>query len=147
MINAKVVIMEKEIKEIVNRETSAWNSQNVPLLLSIFHPDMVWVWPKNADSHNPVDWETPQGKYDMERWTKVYQNMFLAFTLEHNKRKIVSITVTNEQDGGFAVVDIDTLWKNRQTGEIMHWLGRTCKTYVKTQNSVKMIAQTGVLSY
>ena len=139
--------MKKEIEEIVNRETQAWDTQNISLLLSIFHQDMVWVWPKDANSHNPIDWETPQGKYDSERWTKIYEDMFSAFLLEHNNRKTVSIVITDEQDGGFAVVDIDTLWQDKQTGEKMHWHGRTCKTYVKTQNGVKMIAQTGVLTY
>lgn len=73
--------------------------------------------------------------------------MFSTFTLQHNKREIIKITETKEKDGGFAVVDIDTLWKNKHTGEYMHWLGRTCKTYVKSDKGYKMIAQTGVLSY
>lgn len=32
---------ELEIKEIVDRETKAWDTQNVDLLISISHPDMV----------------------------------------------------------------------------------------------------------
>jgi hypothetical protein len=32
---------ELEIKEIVDRETRAWDTKNVDLLISIFHPDMV----------------------------------------------------------------------------------------------------------
>jgi hypothetical protein len=32
----------EEIEEIVNRETRAWDTQDVDLMLSIFHPDMVW---------------------------------------------------------------------------------------------------------
>jgi hypothetical protein len=32
---------ELEIKEIVDRETRAWNTQDVDLLTSIFHRDMV----------------------------------------------------------------------------------------------------------
>lgn len=139
--------MTKDIEGIVHKETLAWDTQDVPMLLSIFHTDMVWVWPKAADDHNPIDWETPQGKYDTQRWTTLYQNMFSSFSLIRNKRKIIKIVATREQDGGFAVVDIDTLWKNKLTGEEMHWLGRTCKTYVKTQDGIKMIAQTGVLSY
>jgi hypothetical protein len=31
----------KEIKEIVNRETRAWDTKDVELLMTIFHPDMV----------------------------------------------------------------------------------------------------------
>ena len=32
---------KKEIEEIVNRETVAWDTKDVELLLSLFHPDMV----------------------------------------------------------------------------------------------------------
>jgi len=42
-----------QIEEIVNRETRAWDNQDVKLLLSVFHPDMVWPWPPTADSHDP----------------------------------------------------------------------------------------------
>ncbi len=31
-----------EIREIVDRETRAWDTQKVDLLLTIFRPDMVW---------------------------------------------------------------------------------------------------------
>lgn len=34
--------MENEIQEIIDRETKAWDEKSVELLLSIFHPDMVW---------------------------------------------------------------------------------------------------------
>jgi hypothetical protein len=108
---------------------------------------MVWVWPKDSDSHNPVDWETPQGKFNYELWTSIYSDMFANFTLEQNNRKTIKIVETQEKDGGFAVVDINTIWKNKTTGKLMQWRGRTCKTYVKTSNGYKMIAQTGVLSY
>ena len=46
---------EIEIVEIVNRETKAWNNQDVDLLISIFHPDMVWPWPRASQSHDPID--------------------------------------------------------------------------------------------
>ena len=39
--------IEIKIKEIVDRETLAWDTQDVELLLTIFHPDMVWPWPKD----------------------------------------------------------------------------------------------------
>jgi len=116
--------MIQDIEAIINRETEAWNTQDIKLLLSIFHSDMVWVWPKNSNSHNPVDWETPQGKFNSERWTSIYTNMFSKFTLEQNNRKTIKIIETQEKDGGFAVVDIDTIWKNKVTGELMQWQGR-----------------------
>src|SRR4028119_2309803 len=34
-----------EIREIVDRETRAWDTQDAELLLSVFHPDMVWPCP------------------------------------------------------------------------------------------------------
>ena len=37
-----------EVREIVDRETRGWDTQDVGLLLSVFHPDMVWPWPKRA---------------------------------------------------------------------------------------------------
>jgi hypothetical protein len=32
------------IANLVNSETKAWDTQDVELLLSILHPDMVWPW-------------------------------------------------------------------------------------------------------
>ena len=49
-------------------------------------------------------------------------------------------------DGAFAVVDIDTLWIDKQ-GNKNQWEGRTCKLNTKVNNEWKMIAQTGVLKY
>ena len=140
-------VIDTLIIEIVNRETAAWDYKDIPLLLSVFHPDIVWVWPKDCNAHDPMHWEVPQGKFDYKRWTAIYKGLFKKYDLVHNRRTIMKTKMTNEQDGGFAVVDIDTLWRDPISGEEMHWLGRTCKTYVITQNGFKMIAQTGVLDY
>lgn len=136
----------EELKEVVDRETTAWNEKNVELLLSVFHPDMVWVWPKTPDSHDPADWETVMGRFDKDRWYESYKSMFDEYDLVHNKRDTIMIELTKEKDGAFAVVDIDTLWRSNN-GTEMHWLGRVCKTYVKTPDGWKMIAQTGALNY
>ena len=56
--------IKNEIMEIVERETSAWDNKDVDKLLTIFHTDMVWPWPKDAQSHNPVDWTMEFGRYD-----------------------------------------------------------------------------------
>ena len=45
-----------EIEEVVNRETRAWDTQDVDLLLTVLHPDMVWPWPPNSRAHDPIDW-------------------------------------------------------------------------------------------
>ena len=47
---------EKAIREIVDRETRAWDTKDVAMLLTVFHPDMVWPWPPTADQHDPIDW-------------------------------------------------------------------------------------------
>ena len=100
---------ESEIKEIVDRETRAWDTQDVGLLITIFHPDMVWPWPKTPYSHDPFDWELILGKFDKEKWSKGWQDLFDNCRLVDNRREINKIVISAEQDGAFAVVDIDTL--------------------------------------
>jgi ketosteroid isomerase-like protein len=138
--------MESEIQEIIDRETQAWNEKNVELLLSIFHPDMVWVWPTESDKHDPMTWTSFLGKFDHVRWSKVYQDWFSTYQIKRNERTTQKIFVTKQGDGAFAVVDIDSLW-TAENGEFSHWFGRTCKTYSKTSSGWKMISQVGVLKY
>ena len=45
---------EAEIQEIIDRETRAWDTQDVDLLLSVFHPDMVWPWPTDPSENSPA---------------------------------------------------------------------------------------------
>jgi ketosteroid isomerase-like protein len=137
---------ELEITEIVNRETRAWDTQDVNLLISVFHPDMVWPWPKTTKSHDPMDWEFVLGKYDKERWCRSWQDLFNNSRLIRNNREIKKIVISNEKDGAFAVVDIDTLWidKNNRSD---NWKGRVCKVYSKIGNEWKMTMHTGVLEY
>jgi hypothetical protein len=137
----------QEILGMVDRETRAWDARDVDLLLSIFHPDMVWFWPADNESHDPVDWESPLGRFDPERWRDNYSWMFSEYDLVRNDRSVVEVKVTAEGDGALAVVDIDTLWKNRATGVEMHCLGRTGKTYTRVGGEWKMISQSGVLLY
>ncbi len=85
---------ETEIMEIVNRETKAWDTRDVDLLLSIFHPDMVWPWPKTPESHDPMEWELVLGKFDKERWGKNWRRLFDTHTLVHNTREIKKIVIS-----------------------------------------------------
>lgn len=135
-----------EIEEIVNRETLAWDTQDLDLLLSVFHPDMVWPWPPNSQAHDPMDWVLEWGRYDDERWRNGWRELFDTHELVHNNRVTRKIVISNEEDGAFAVVDIDTLWRDNQ-GNDFHWLGRACKIYTKVAGEWKMIAQTGLLEY
>jgi hypothetical protein len=137
---------ELEITEIVDRETRAWDTKNVNLLISIFHKDMVWPWPKTPHSHDPVDWELSLGKFDRKRWSKGWQELFDNYELVHKVREIKKIVISAEKDGGFAVVDIDTLWIDKDNNK-NHWKGRVCKVYSKIGNEWKMTMHTGVLEY
>src|SRR5687767_4679104 len=100
------------IREIVERETRAWDTQDVHLLLSIFHPDMVWPWPSTPTDHDPITWELILGRFDRKRWMAIYKELFATHRLVHNCRTIRKITVSAEGDAGLAVVDVDTLWRS-----------------------------------
>ena len=139
-------ILRQEIEEIVQRETRAWDTQDVALLLTVFHPDMVWPWPPHAGAHDPIGWGMPFGRFDAHRWGSSWQELFDTHALIHNRRVIRRIEISPEGDGAFAVVDIDTLWRNAQGGE-QHWQGRTCKAYARVGGEWKMTMQTGVLEY
>jgi hypothetical protein len=138
---------EAAIREIIDRETRAWNTKDVSLLLSVFHPDMVWAWPATYTSYDPADWRLVLGKFDAARWGSLYERLFIARTLVHNHRETVRIEVSEQSDGAFAVVDIDTLWREDATGVEDHWLGRTCKLYALVGGEWKMTAQVGALQY
>lgn len=137
---------EKEITEIVNRETKAWDTQDVNLLISVFHPDMVWPWPRTDQSHDPMDWIMPLGKYNKERWCNGWQTLFDTHKLIRNIREIKKIVISEEKDGAFAVVDIDTLWVDKDNN-LDNWKGRVCKVYSKIGPEWKMTMHTGVLTY
>ena len=138
--------ISKQIEEIVDRETRAWDTQDVALLMTVFHQDMVWPWPPTPQSHDPIDWVIEWGRYNDERWRSGWQKLFDTHRLARNDRKIKKIEVSNEGDGAFAVVDIDTLWID-EAGRENHWQGRVCKVYSKVGNEWKMTMQTGVLDY
>jgi hypothetical protein len=139
---------ESEIRDVVDRETRAWDTQDVDLLLSVFHPDMVWPWPSSYTSVDPIDWRLVLGRFDEERWRRFFASHFAAHELVHNRRVVARIEVSAEGDGALAVVDIDTLWRERSTGdESNHWLGRTCKVYSLVADGWKMTVQTGALRY
>ena len=60
---------------------------------------------------------------------------------------IIKISSSNEGDGSFAVVDVDTLWRRNSDGEEFHWKGRACKVYTKVSDEWKLIMHTGLLEY
>lgn len=137
---------EAAIRALVDLETRAWDARDADLLVTVFHPDMVWPWPPTPRDHDPVDWVLEWGRYDAERWAAGWRGLFETHELVRNDRSIARIAVSDEADGGFAVVDIDTVWRDGDGSEI-RWTGRTCKIYTTTPDGWKMIAQTGVLAY
>ena len=139
--------IKKIIQSIIDTETEAWNNQDGETLVSIFHPDMVWPWPANADQHDPVKWIFPQGRYNKKRWKENWDELFRTHQLIRNDRKTVRIEISEQSDGAFAVVDVDTLWRNRSTGENLQWKGRACKGYTNVGGKWLLIFHTGLLDY
>ena len=137
---------ERAIRELVDRETAAWDTRDLDLLLSIFHPDMVWPWPPHEQAHDPMEWVIPWGRFDEARWRAGWRELFETHELVHNRRAIRRIQATAEGDGGFAVVDADTLWRDGY-GRELHWYGRSCKIYTLVGDEWKLIAHTGLLEY
>jgi len=90
-VSGKMVGMtgEDDIREIVDRETRAWSTQDVELLLSVFHPDMVWPWPPNENAYDPLNWTWGMGRFDAVRWSSVYAELFARYELVHNRRQLL----------------------------------------------------------
>jgi ketosteroid isomerase-like protein len=139
--------VEAQIRELVDRETRAWDNQDVDLLLTIFHPDVVWPWPPDAHAHDPIDWVWGMGRFDAARWRREWSELFATHDLVHNRRDTRRVSVSPEGDGAFAVVDVDTLWRNRSDGSEMHWRGRACKVYARVGSEWKLTMHTGLLAY
>ena len=138
---------ELEIQAMVERETAAWERQDADSLVELFHPDMVWPWPPDSHAHDPEGWVFPQGRFHRERWKAGWEELFRTHELVHNVRRAVRIVVSQEGDGGFAVVDVDTLWRRRADGQPFHWKGRACKGYTKVGSRWLLIFHTGLLEY
>ena len=137
----------EDIQAMVDRETNAWDTKDAGALVDIFHPDMVWPWPPDSRSHDPMTWVFVQGRYNHRRWHDQWQKLFDTYDLVHNRRRTLRIEVSAEGDGAFAVVDVDTLWSHKETREELHWDGRACKGYTKTADGWKLIMHTGLLNY
>jgi len=132
---------------MVDRETRAWDTKDAGALVDIFHPDMVWPWPPDPASHDPVNWVFPLGRYDRARWKAGWEELFRTYELVHNTRRTVRIAVSQEGDGAFAVVDVDTLWRSRADATLFHWKGRACKGYTRVGSQWLLVYHTGLLEY
>lgn len=143
--------MEREARDaiiaMVERETAAWNAKDADGLVALFHEDMVWPWPSAATGHDPAGWTTGMGRFDAARWRASWQALFDEHDLVANDRTIVRVEVTPEGDGGFAVVDVDTVWRRHDDGAEQRWRGRACKVYSRVRGEWKLIMHTGLLDY
>jgi ketosteroid isomerase-like protein len=135
------------VRTMVDRETEAWNRKDAAGLVALFHPDMVWPWPPTADSHDPITWIMPMGRFNAQRWRVLWQELFDSHDLVRNHRMIQRVEVTPEDDGAFAVVDIDTVWRRHADGVEDAWTGRVCKVYAHCADGWKLTMHTGVLRY
>jgi ketosteroid isomerase-like protein len=142
-----VITAAKEIRALVDTETTAWNARDADALVALFHPDTVWPWPPDSAAHDPMQWVMPLGRFDRERWRCSWQALFDTHDLLHNRRNTLRIVVSEQGDGAFAVVDVDTLWRNRATNQSLHWKGRACKVYTKVGARWLFLFQTGLLEY
>jgi ketosteroid isomerase-like protein len=132
------------IHRLVDEETKAWDAKDVGRLLALFHPDMVWPFPPTAMDHDPCTWVFELGRFCPIRWRESWSALFDSHDLIHNRRETVKVLPTHEGDGGMAVVDVDTLWRDKETGADFHWEGRAAKLYTRTQSGWRMIAHHGL---
>jgi ketosteroid isomerase-like protein len=142
-----MITTEEVIRALVDTETAAWNARDADTLVSLFHPDTVWPWPPDSAAHDPMQWVMPMGRFDRERWRRSWQAHFERHDLVHNKRETLRIAISEQGDGAFAVVDVDTLWRNRITKQSFHWKGRACKVYTQVGERWLFLFQTGLLEY
>jgi catechol 2,3-dioxygenase-like lactoylglutathione lyase family enzyme len=108
---------------------------------------MVWPWPARYDAHDPAEWRLVLGRFDARRWRSHYEELFASWELVWNRRQLVKIELSEEEDAALAVVDIDTLWRRREGADEMNWKGRVCKAYSLVAGEWKMTMHTGALTY
>ncbi len=135
-----------EIEEIAGRETRAWSARDVDLLLSVFHPDIVLAVAARRGLPRSRQLGLRHGPFRPGAMAPVVAGALRQPRSRPYRREIVRITATEERDGAFAVVDVDTLWR-RDDGADFHWKGRACKVYTRVAGEWKLIMHTGLLRY
>ncbi len=91
----------EQIEEIVKREGAAWDNQDIDLLLTVYHDDMVWVWPQNGGSHDPLDWLIEVGSFDPARWREGWKEIFQGGVTrnECDIRKVTQLSQASTSSG------------------------------------------------
>ena len=83
--------------------------------------------------------------YDFKHPARVNKDQLRTLeNLHDNFARLLSSTFSGAMR---AVVDVDTLWRNRATEEDFHWKGRACKGYTRVGSGWKLIMHTGLLRY
>lgn len=146
-----------EIQEIIDRESRAYDTADTELMLTIYHPDIVWAWPPNSTAYDPMEWVLRMGRFDYDRWYKLHQQFFDTHTIIHNRRVTKKIVMSEQQDGAFAVVDVDTMfsqnrdmdspWHEEDGSDKIHVQGRACKIYTLMDDGWKLLYQPGTMQY
>jgi ketosteroid isomerase-like protein len=81
-------------------------------------------------------------------WRQNFQAIFDYLDSVHNHRNTVKIEVSPEEDAALAVMDIDSLWRTKDTKQDVYWKGPVCKIYTRMSDGEwKLIFQTGPLDY
>ena len=73
---------------------------------------MVWPWPPTSRAHDPVEWRFVLGRFNKERWRQYFETLFEQYELAHNNRNIVKIELSAQEDAAFAILDIDSSWRD-----------------------------------
>lgn len=139
--------LQQEIEEIVNREKDAWEMKDAELLLTVFHEDMVWAWPRNFDTLNPFYWQVDLGRFNHASWKVHWQDFFDAYELVDALVKVQKVQFSDAKDAAFAVVDLNVQWEDKMTGRLLYWRGRVCKVYTKVRDNWKLLSHTGFIPY
>jgi ketosteroid isomerase-like protein len=140
--------VKQQIEESVDQVTVGLNTKNADVFLDMIHPDMVWPWPPTSRDHDPIWWEFVLGRFNKEPWRQNFQAIFDDCDLLHNHRDTVKIEIAAEQDAALAVVDGDSLWREKNTKQEIHWKVCICKIYSRMAAADwKLIFQTGPLDY
>ncbi len=149
-----------EIQEMIDREGRAFDTADAELMITIYHPDMVWAWPPHSRAYDPMEWIMRLGRFNYDHWLKMTKLFLDTHKLVHNHRVTKKIVMSEEQDGAFAIVDVDTLFMQNPDkdspwhddghdgeGNEFHILGRACKIYTTVGDEWKMLYQPGTMHY
>ena len=142
---------EAEIQQIIDRESQGYENEDVDLLLSVYHPDMVWAWPPHSQAHDPMEWVLRMGRYNEARWRVLIERFFATHTLIHNHRVTRKIVLSRNRTvplpwwisirSGIARARAIPLGTTGTTEE--HVIGRACKIYTLVNGEWKMLYQPG----